>query len=202
MASGRIFPIGSEVVGKAGVTFRVWAPRSRSVSVVLGANSEKAEGEVPLRAEGNGYFSGAAPHVSPGTNYRLRLDHGLFPDPASRFQPDGPHGPSQVVTGEYAWTDAAWRGRAPREFVIYELHIGTFTPEGSWRSAMVHLPELARIGITVLEVMPIADFPGKFGWGYDGVNLFAPTRLYGTPDDVRAFVNRAHELGLMVILDV
>jgi maltooligosyltrehalose trehalohydrolase len=134
--------------------------------------------------------------------YRIRLDQGAFPDPMSRFQPEGPHEWSQVVDPGFAWTDGAWRGRPPEDLVIYELHLGTFTPEGTWRAASEQLPELARIGITMIEVMPIADFPGKFGWGYDGVNLFAPSRLYGTPDEVRAFINRAHQLGIMVILDV
>src|SRR5690606_30153345 len=122
---------------------------------------------------------------------------------ASRYQPEGPHGPSQVVDpSTFSWTDAEWRGRPPDEYVIYELHLGTFTRGGTWRSAMAELPALVELGITVLEIMPIADFTGGFGWGYDGVNLFAPSRLYGTPDDARAFVDRAHALGLMVILDV
>jgi maltooligosyltrehalose trehalohydrolase len=140
-----------------------------------------------------------------GSLYRFRLDGSsqLFPDPASRFQPDGPHGPSQVVdSNSFRWTDSAWRGVALPGQVIYELHIGTFTPEGTWTSATEQLQELAAVGITVLEVMPVADFPGRFGWGYDGVNMFAPTRLYGSPDDFRRFVDRAHSLGMGVILDV
>ncbi len=138
-----------------------------------------------------------------GTAYRYRLDSGSFPDPASRFQPEGPHGPSQVDDpGSFKWTDANWKGVDRIGQVIYELHIGTFSPEGTFRGALKQLPELARLGITLLEVMPVADFPGNFGWGYDGVNLFAPTRLYGSPDDLRLFVDRAHALGLGVILDV
>ena len=122
---------------------------------------------------------------------------------ASRFQPEGPHGPSQVVDHtRFAWTDANWRGCTLEGQVLYEMHIGTFTPEGTWRAAAERLEALRDIGITLLEIMPIAEFPGKFGWGYDGVDWFAPTRLYGEPDDVRAFIDRAHALGLGVILDV
>ena len=158
---------------------------------------------MPLQAEADGYFSGVAPEARVGDLYKIKLDHGAFPDPASRFQPEGPHGPSQVVDSKtFRWTDEKWRGLEVKDVVLYELHLGTFTREGTWRAAMEQLPELRRIGITALEVMPIAEFPGRFGWGYDGVNLFAPTRLYGTPDEARTFVNRAHELGLMVILDV
>src|SRR6202035_851400 len=103
---------------------------------------------------------------------------------------------------DFAWTDDAWRGRTREQLVIYEMHVGTFTPDGSWEAASRELPALAELGITVLEVMPVAEFPGRFGWGYDGVHLFAPTRLYGRPDDFRRFVDLAHSLGLGVILDV
>lgn len=158
---------------------------------------------VPLERESKGYFSAFVPEAKPGMLYKIKLDSGTVPDPASRFQPDGPHGPSQIVNpGTFRWTDKKWRGVKREGQVIYEMHIGTFTREGTWRAAMQQLPELARLGMTVLEVMPVADFPGRFGWGYDGVDLFAPTRLYGSPDDFRAFVDRAHSLGLGVILDV
>src|SRR5207237_1197539 len=120
-----------------------------------------------------------------------------------RFQPQGPHGPSQVVDPRrFAWSDEHWTGLEPRGRVIYEMHIGTFTREGTWRSAMEQLPRLAEVGVNLLEVMPVAEFPGRFGWGYDGVDLFAPYHLYGTPDDFRAFVDHGHALGLGVILDV
>ena len=127
-----------------------------------------------------------------------------MPDPASRFQPEGPHGPSQVVDPlAYRWADDAWRGPAAVEGqVIYELHVGTFTPEGTWTAGADHLPYLADLGITAIEIMPVAEFPGTFGWSYDGVDLFAPFHGYGTPDDFRRFVDRAHGLGLAVILDV
>jgi maltooligosyltrehalose trehalohydrolase len=153
--------------------------------------------------EGNGYYSGVAP-AAVGTLYRFLLDSRseLFPDPASRFQPEGPFGWSQVIDPSFEWTDGKWSGLGLAGQVIYEIHIGTFTKEGTWTAAAAQLSELARIGITVLEVMPVADFAGSFGWGYDGVDFFAPTRLYGTPDEFRKFVNAAHSLGIGVILDV
>jgi maltooligosyltrehalose trehalohydrolase len=197
----RRFPIGAEIVGDGMTHFRVWAPSADAVSIELLDDRGAVRQHGPLRAESSGYFAGVV-EAPPGTRYRFRLPHGSFPDPASRFQPDGPHGPSQVVDSRFAWTDADWRGRAPSELVLYELHLGTFTRAGTWHAAMAELPELARLGITALEIMPVADFPGAFGWGYDGVDLYAPTRLYGSPADAKAFVDRAHALGLMVILDV
>lgn len=202
MEESRSFPVGAEVRAD-GTHFRVWAPKSKQAAVELyGTAGTAVQQTAPLKAEKGGYFSGLVPGVTAGARYRYRLDHGVYPDPVSRFQPEGPHGPSQVVQAKFAWTDGAWKGRAARDLVIYEMHLGTFTPEGTWNAAREQLPELAQLGITALEIMPIAEFPGKFGWGYDGVNLFAPTRLYGQPDDVRAFVDRAHELGIAVILDV
>jgi maltooligosyltrehalose trehalohydrolase len=203
MTRNRRLPIGAELFGNEGAHFRVWAPKRRRVEVELETRSGPRT--VPLAAEPNGYFAGMAPAVRDGMCYRFRLDgeQTLYPDPASRFQPEGPHGPSQVVeAGRFAWSDRAWRGARLRGQVIYEMHIGTFTREGTWQAAQRELPELAAAGITVLEVMPVADFPGRFGWGYDGVNLFAPTRLYGVPDDFRRFVDAAHAAGLGVILDV
>jgi maltooligosyltrehalose trehalohydrolase len=197
----RRLPIGAELVSEGRTHFRVWASAPRRVEVVL---HDGGEASFPLAPEGNGYFS-ATVEAGPGTRYRFRLDGGeqLYPDPASRFQPEGPHGPSEVIDpSAFAWTDTNWPGVPVKGRVIYEMHIGTFTPEGTWRSAMEQLPRLADLGINVLEVMPVADFPGRFGWGYDGVDLFAPTRLYGRPDDFRAFIDRAHALGLGVLLDV
>jgi maltooligosyltrehalose trehalohydrolase len=159
--------------------------------------------EVELRPEQNGYFSGYVSQAGPGSRYRFKLETGSFPDPASRFQPEGPHGPSQIVAAaQFDWRDLDWGGIKNKRQVIYEMHIGTFTRPGTWAAAQQELEELARLGITVVEVMPVADFPGRFGWGYDGVNLFAPTRLYGQPDDFRRFVQQAHLLGVGVILDV
>jgi maltooligosyltrehalose trehalohydrolase len=204
----RQLPIGAEALPEGGVHFRVWAPRCRRVEVVIeggpGYSSDNPQG-TELTPETLGYFSGRAATAAVSTRYRFRLDNSdaLYPDPASRFQPDGPHGPSQVIDARrFRWTDGAWRGVKLEGQVLYEMHIGTFTPEGTWASAMRELPELAATGITVVEVMPVAEFPGHFGWGYDGVDFFAPTHLYGEPDDFRRFVDRAHALGMGVILDV
>ena len=200
----RRLPIGAELIPTGGVHFRVWAPERNRVEVVgQGQGGPEAAGR--LEREADGYFSGSIENVGEGFRYRFRLDDtaGLYPDPASRFQPEGPHGPSQVVDPErFSWTDGEWQGIALRGQIVYELHVGTFTPEGTWRAAARELKELADLGITVIEMMPIADFTGRFGWGYDGVDLFAPTRLYGGPGDLRHFVNEAHRLGVAVILDV
>ncbi|HYP15212.1 MAG TPA: malto-oligosyltrehalose trehalohydrolase [Bryobacteraceae bacterium] len=190
--------MGAEVQKDGGVHFRVWAPEHESIEVVTGSVSRE------LDDEGNGYYSGRVEGLAPGSTYRLRIDGGdSLPDPASRFQPEGPHGPSAIVdASRFRWSDQDWKGISLKGQVIYEMHIGTFSHEGTWTGALEHLPELARIGITVLEVMPVADFSGSFGWGYDGVNWYAPSRLYGSPDDCRTFIDRAHSLGMAVILDV
>ncbi len=163
-------------------------------------------GAVPyeLDREGNGYFSGIILDAAPDMLYRYRLDRkNSYPDPASRFQPDGPHGPSQIIDpGEFGWTDGSWRGIQLAGQIVYEMHIGTFTREGTWNAATLELERLAQLGVTALEIMPVADFSGTFGWGYDGVDLYAPTRLYGMPDDFRRFVDCAHGTGLAVVLDV
>ena len=199
MTTRRRLPVGAEPVA-GGTHFRVWAPRRSRVEVL---ESESGHA-TPLAAEADGYFSGLLPGVGAGTRYRYRLDGAeAFPDPASRFQPEGPHGPSEVIDpAAFAWHDGSWGGTTLEGQVLYELHVGAFTTEGTWAAAARELPELAAAGITVIEMMPVADFPGGFGWGYDGVNLFAPTRLYGRPDDLRAFVVAAHDAGLGVILDV
>ena len=196
----RRLPIGAELVESGGVHFRVWAPKRTRVDVVMGGDVVALTRE----SEGGGYFAGVAPMASAGSRYKLRLDGGeAFPDPASRYQPDGPHGASQVVDPcLFQWKDSDWRGVGAKRQVIYEMHIGTFTPEGTFASAGEQLSELAGLGITVVELMPVAEFPGKFGWGYDGVDLFAPYHGYGSPDDLRAFVNRAHAEGVGVLLDV
>ena len=202
----RRYPIGAELIGANKTHFRVWAPKATHVDVVLEESAAKNVRRTfhPLQREDDGYFSGSA-EAGAGDCYRFRVDNAehFHPDPASRFQPDGPHGSSCVVDPtKFHWTDSDWPGLKMKGQIIYEMHIGTFTREGTWRAAAEQLPELARIGITVIEMMPIADFPGNFGWGYDGVDFFAPTHLYGVPDDLRSFVNHAHSLGLGVILDV
>ncbi len=198
----RRLPIGAELA-EGGVHFRVWAPPWQRVTLVLEAPERR---EIALRAEGNAYHSLLVDNLDAGARYRYRLgdDAQLHADPASRFQPEGPFGPSQVIDpDDTAWTDEAWRGiTKPEQQVVYEMHVGTFTTEGTWTAAAAHLPFLVDVGVTTIEMMPVNDFPGRRGWGYDGVNLFAPCRLYGTPADLREFIDRAHALGLAVILDV
>lgn len=200
----RRVPIGAEVQA-SGVDFRVWAPDRRTVHVAPFSGC-MAGSRIPLQPETGGYFSTFVAGVVDGDRYGYSLDgdERVFPDPASRFQPDGPHGSSQVVDpGVFTWSDSTWPGAEMAGQVLYELHVGTFTREGTWAAALGQLPYLAELGVSLLELMPVAEFSGQFGWGYDGVGLFAPTRLYGaSPDDFRCFVNRAHELGLGVILDV
>jgi maltooligosyltrehalose trehalohydrolase len=205
----RRLPVGAEVVPGGGVHFRVWAPRREVVEVIIergpGASQDPDRpATIGLSCDVDGYHVGTIAPAAAGTLYRYRLDgQGPYPDPASRFQPDGPLGPSQVIDpAAFPWTDQNWPGLDRKGLVIYEIHVGTFTREGTWAAAAEHLAELAELGITAIEVMPIADFPGRFGWGYDGVNPFAPTRLYGSPDDLRRFVDQAHAQKLGVVLDV
>jgi maltooligosyltrehalose trehalohydrolase len=200
----RRYPIGAEPIGPDQTDFRVWAPKTQHVDLVLEENAAKDSQRTfqALKPEEGGYFSGSV-NAGAGTRYWFRVNNNLYPDPASRFQPDGPHGASCIVDpARFRWADSHWPGVTLKGQIIYEMHIGTFTNEGTWHAAAQQLDELARIGITVIEMMPVADFPGKFGWGYDGVDLFAPSHLYGTPDDLRAFIDRAHSIGLAVILDV
>ena len=198
--ANRRYPVGAEIRSDGATSFRVWAPEHKRVAVVIAGAPE-----LELTREDSGYFSGVRPDTPAGALYRLRIDDGdsLYPDPASRFQPQGHDGWSQVIDpSAYAWRDSAWSG-VPREGqVVYEMHIGTFTREGTWAAATRELRALKDVGVTVLELMPVGEFPGEFGWGYDVVHFFAPTRLYGTPDEMRAFVDEAHRCGLGVVLDV
>ena len=202
----RRYPIGAEIISENKTHFRVWAPKANVLEVVVESSVERSAKRTfhSLTREPDDYFSGTV-SCGAGTRYRFRLNgsEDFHPDPASRLQPEGPHGNSCVVDPfAFKWTDANWRGMKLTGQVIYEFHVGTFTPDGTWRAAVEKLDLLKSDGITLLEMMPIADFPGRFGWGYDGVNLFAPSHLYGTPEDLRAFIDRAHALGLGVILDV
>jgi maltooligosyltrehalose trehalohydrolase len=201
-----------------GVRFRVWAPNARSVALhvrrgALPVTSRQLP--VASRAENQGLETGNWPletgvwqidvvDAAPGDRYAYSIDgRDPLPDPASRFQPDGVHGWSEIVDpGAFAWTDAGWHGLDPRRAVVYELHVGTFTPEGTFASAAAKLPLIRDLGVTAVELMPLADFPGRRNWGYDGVALFAPSRAYGRPGDLRAFVDAAHGLGLAVLVDV
>lgn len=194
-------PIGAEPILETGEThFRVWAHDRKSVEVVF----EDGRPPVALAPEGSGYFAGFVSNTPAGVHYKYRVDgNGPFPDPASRFQPSGPHHFSQIVDPRtFQWTDSQWPGVSLEGQVVYEMHLGTFTQGGTWASASEKLEYLRDLGITVIEVMPVADFPGKFGWGYDGVQPYAPAAIYGTPDDMRRFIDRSHSLGLAVILDV
>lgn len=196
-------PVGTEFVG-SDVRFRVWAPLRREVTLMLGG-AERPMRSNSMDQAGGGYWEVVLSGVREGDRYAFRLDADPieYPDPASRSQPDGPHGRSEVVDPrQFRWTDQEWAGIGPAGQVLYELHVGTFSRAGTWRGAIEQLPDLKDLGVTCIEVMPIAEFPGRFGWGYDGVSLFAPSRLYGRPDDFRQFVDTAHRLGLGVILDV
>ncbi len=194
--------VGADLLDNAkGTHFHVWAPRRKSVTVVFEGDCKP----VALERELDGYFSGFGEAINAGVRYKYQLDGDKdpYPDPATRYQPFGPHGYSEVIDpSAFRWTDQKWRGVQLQGQVIYELHLGTFTPGGTWKSAAEKLPYLRDTGITLIEVMPVAEFPGKFGWGYDGVQHYAPASLYGRPDDMRSFVNSAHSLGLAVILDV
>lgn len=178
--------------------FRVWAPQARQVEVVFDEGAKT----LALTREHGGYFSGATSESS--RLYQYRVDGtGPWPDPCSRFQPQGVHGPSQIVTPDaFEWTDAKWRGVGIEGQVIYEMHIGTFTAEGTFDAAIRKLEHLRDLGVTVLEVMPVVECPGRWNWGYDGVQLFAPSHNYGDHEAFKRFVDRTHALGLAVILDV
>jgi maltooligosyltrehalose trehalohydrolase len=197
--SRHAMPFGAAVRDDGRTDFRLWAPAAREVALVLGESRH-----IPMQPRPNGWHEALALDVPPGTRYRYRIGEGLVvPDPASRYNPDDVHGPSMVIDPwGYRWRDAAWRGRPWHEAVVYELHVGTFTREGTFKAAAARLPELAQLGITAIELLPVADFPGKRGWGYDGVLPFAPDAAYGTPDELKALVDAAHGLGLMVLLDV
>ena len=189
-----------------GVRYRVWAPESKGVEAIILSEDGQPVRTVALATADGGFFQGDDPQGRVGDLYKFRLDGEegkTFPDPVSRFQPQGVHGPSMVVeTGEYSWQHDDRRGSvALDELVIYELHVGTFTPEGTFRAAIDKLPALVELGATAIEIMPLADFPGRWNWGYDGVFLYAPARCYGQPDDLRALVDAAHAHGLAVMLD-
>ncbi len=201
----RHLPIGAEVFPLQGVSFRVWAPIAQEMEIVI---EDPLSGQLTaysLEQEDNGYFSGIVKDAAVSTlyYYRIKGKETLYPDPASRYQPRGPHGPSQVIDNtHFVWNDQNWKGVAFEDRVLYEMHIGTFTTHGTFQSAKKQLIELANLGITIIELMPVNEFPGTFGWGYDGVNLFAPFHHYGTPQDLCDFIDHAHCLGIAVILDV
>lgn len=194
-----IHDLGAKYLGASLVSFSVWAPRATAVSVHLTHPRDQVH---DLEPSGHGYFYGEVEGVTPGTRYKYRLNGSEFPDPASRSQPDGVHEPSEVIDLRFPWTDSEWKGLSIEDYAIYELHIGTFTPEGTFDAAVEHLDYLKQLGVTAIEVMPIAQFPGHRNWGYDGVYPFAVQSTYGGPAAFQRFVNAAHSKGLAVILDV
>lgn len=195
----RAYAHGPQLLAAGGVRFRLWAPGVERVELVLGDAAPRA-----MRAAADGWFALEAQDAAPGARYRFRLPDGMMvPDPASRFQPDDVHGPSEVVDpGAYAWRDGGWRGRPWAEAVVYELHVGTFTDAGTFEAAIERLPHLAALGVTAIELMPVGDFPGTRNWGYDGVLPYAPDSAYGRPEQLKALIDAAHAHGLMVLLDV
>ena len=192
--------VGAWTVGDGRCRFRVWAPGARSVEVHLLTPAERF---VPLARRRRGYHEAVVEGVEPGTLYRYRLDGTLErPDPASRCQPEDVHGPSQVLDSHFDWDDSAWCGNPLREYIVYELHVGTFTPEGTFEAIIPYLSELKALGITAIELMPIAQFPGHRNWGYDGVYPFAVQLSYGGPDGLKRLVQACHRHGFAVVLDV
>ena len=193
-------PFGAEPNPDGTVRFRLWAPAESSVTLVL-EDSGDALAMVP---EKRGWHELIVGNAGPGTRYQFELGSGLrVPDPATRYQPEDVHGPSEVIDPRaYRWSDIAWTGRPWHEAVIYELHVGAFTSEGTFRAAVDRLDHLVELGVTAVELMPIADFPGRRNWGYDGVLPYAPDAAYGRPEDLKALVDAAHAKGLMVFLDV
>jgi maltooligosyltrehalose trehalohydrolase len=195
--------LGAEVT-PAGVRFGVWAPRANAVAALVQARRDRAEVRVDLSPAGDGYHEGLDPEGRVGDRYFFSLDDGEhLPDPASRWQPDGVEGASMVIDPrDFSWTDRNWAPPQFRDLIIYELHVGTFTAAGTFRAVIDRLDDLRDLGVRAVELLPVGDFPGDRNWGYDGVMLFAPARVYGTPDDLRALVDAAHALGIAVILDV
>jgi maltooligosyltrehalose trehalohydrolase len=197
MRRHRELPFGAELT-LAGVRFRLWAPRAKDVALVLNDGPR-----VPMQAEPEGWFSITTDKAGVGSRYCYLVDGVAYPDPASRFQPDGVHGASEVIDPTaYEWRDASWRGLRWHELVIYELHLGTFSHSGDFLGAIARLDHLSELGVTAIELMPIAEYPGRRNWGYDGVQWFAPSARYGLPDNLKALVDACHARDLAVLLDV
>ena len=194
-------PFGAQVLPDRQVRFRLWAPAAGRVELVLESTQASA---LALEKSGGGWFERITRDARAGSRYRFRIDgEALVPDPASRRNPQGVHGPSEVVDPEaFEWTDADWRAPSWRESVVYELHVGTFTPEGSFAGVSRKLEHLRRLGVTAIEIMPVAEFPGSRSWGYDGVLPYAPASAYGSPEDLKSLVCAAHAHGIAVMLDV
>jgi 1,4-alpha-glucan branching enzyme/maltooligosyltrehalose trehalohydrolase len=195
-------PFGAELTANNTVRFRLWAPAAKKVELCL--ESEPKVALLTMIAQDDGWFELETEQATAGSLYRYRIDGEVqVPDPASRFQPQDVHGPSEVInSSDFEWQDQKWKGRPWEETVIYEVHVGTFTAEGTFRALEARLDYLMELGITALELMPVADFPGRWNWGYDGVYLFAPDSCYGRPQALKSLVQAAHAHGLMVFLDV
>jgi maltooligosyltrehalose trehalohydrolase len=192
--------LGASFLGDDRTRFLVWTPLARKVEVHLLAPRERV---VPMELGERGYYHAVVDGIEPGSLYLYRLDENAErSDPASRFQPQGVHGPSEVVSPHFDWEDVGWTGLSLQEYTIYELHVGTFTPEGTFDAVIPQLDELTELGITAIELMPVAQFPGARNWGYDGVYPFAVQDSYGGPEGLKRLVNACHKLGLAVVLDV
>lgn len=194
---------GARIVPGGGVEFRLWAPSARQVDLRL-TTDDGTNGDLPMEKREGGWFVLFHPGARPGHGYMFRIDGGLLvPDPASRLQAADVHGPSVVYDpASFCWRDGDWTGRPWEEAVVYELHVGAFSPQGSYAGVIERLGYLAGLGITAIELMPLAHFPGRFNWGYDGTLLFAPYNGYGSPDDLKELVQAAHDKNIMVLLDV
>ena len=194
------FSVGAHYLGENRCFFRVWSPLASSVDLLL---LDSHKGSLPLNNTGEGYFEAEAENVAPGTLYRYRLDGSKErPDPASRFQPEGVHGPSQVIDPAFLWEDSCWFGLPLQRYVIYELHVGTFSSEGTFEAIIPHIADLKALGVTAVELMPVAQFPGTRNWGYDGAYPFAPQNSYGGPLGLKRLINACHKQGIAAILDV
>jgi maltooligosyltrehalose trehalohydrolase len=198
-----LLPQGADLVTE-GVRYRVWAREARQVEALVWTGDDEAPRIIPLALDASGYYHGLDHQGQAGDLYKYRLNGKEdYPDPASRYQPEGVHGRSMVIDSrQFTWRHTEWSAPPLRNLVIYELHVGSFTPEGTFLAAIDKLPHVHSLGATAIEIMPVGDFGGERNWGYDGVAIYAPAHAYGHPDDLRALVDAAHELGLAVILDV
>ena len=196
------YPSLGAVVHEEHTTFEVWAPEARRIELVIEKETDSIN--QPLQLSADGKWRCLSPEIAAGELYRYRINGDrVLPDPASRFQPHGVHGPSQVIDPHpFGWSDQNWRGIRMQEAILYELHVGTFSEEGTFAGVEKRLQYLADLGVNAIELMPLGDFPGNRNWGYDGVALFAPARCYGRPEDLRQLVNAAHTLGIAVLIDV
>ena len=199
MKRNHVMPFGAQFTSEGKVRFRLWAPAASQIKLLL-----DNEEPIPMSNLGGGWYEWISETARAGSLYQYQIDDGIaVPDPASRYNPNDVHGESQVISAaDFDWQDSAWHNRPWQEAVIYEIHVGTFTPQGTFAGIEQKLGYLSELGVTAIELMPIADFPGSRNWGYDGVLLFAPESVYGTPNDLKHLIQSAHHYGIMVLLDV